>query len=734
MTQNADQRPEPETEKQTTEQEALQQFELTTRSDIPWLTHFVTGFAVILALLHLWFNTLSTLPELWVSATHFAGFAVICALLYPAHARLRHSKIALSLDILIALGALACLVYIPLAEDDLYARGVKFVTADWVFSLLAIAIALELIRRTIGLFIPVLIVICLSYVVLWGKWVPGMFQFPGLSMETLLYRSFYSADGMFGPIARISWSYVFMFILFGAFLVRSGVGDFIIDLSKAAAGKIIGGPGFIAVLGSGLMGSVSGSSVANTVSTGVITIPMMRKAGFPARFAAGVEAAASTGGQLMPPVMGAGAFIMASYTQVPYVDIVAVSVVPALIYFLSVAFFVRIEAKRSGVHKIDTHSEPFLKVLFRGWHNLIPIGVLVVLLVKGFTPTYAAGISILSVIVASWLSPNKMGPKAIIEALSMGGRNMATTAVLLVGIGLVVNVISTTGIGNTFSLMINEWAGGNLLVMLLLIALASLILGMGLPVTAAYIVLGTLSAPALYQLIAESQLLDLLVQGQLPEQAKAIFMLAAPDQLAALNAPMTMENAQRLLAMVPADFKSMLLEQSLGASAVTLALLSAHLIIFWLSQDSNVTPPVCLTAFAAATIARTPPMRTGLTAWKIAKGLYLVPLLIAYTALISHDWGEVLLIGGFAVIGTYALIAAIEGYLEGRLNVLGRLLLTADAAVLLWPGIDWWWRVVAAVIFAVLFVYTARNGTQGIHTMSGTSDTPSSSNQQKVMP
>ncbi|MDO6706188.1 TRAP transporter permease [Photobacterium sp. 1_MG-2023] len=706
MTQHAN--PSPEQPPEQAKPEALQQFELTTRTEFPWLIHFVTFFAVALSVIHIWFNTLSTLPELWISATHFAGFAVICALLYPAHGSLKHSKIALAGDLLIAFAALACLIYIPLAEDALYARGVKFVASDWFFSLLAIAIALELIRRTIGLFIPVLIVICLTYVVLWGKWIPGMFQFPGLSMETLLYRSFYSADGMFGPIARISWSYVFMFILFGAFLVRSGVGDFIIDLSKAAAGKIIGGPGFIAVLGSGLMGSVSGSSVANTVSTGVITIPMMRKAGFPARFAAGVEAAASTGGQLMPPVMGAGAFIMASYTQVPYVDIVAVSVVPALIYFLSVAFFVRIEAKRSGVHKVESDSQPFLKVLLSGWHNLIPIAVLVVLLVKGFTPTYAAGISILSVIVASWISLNKMGPKAIIEALSLGGRNMATTAVLLVGIGLVINVISTTGIGNTFSLMINDWSGGNLMVMLLLIALASLILGMGLPVTAAYIVLGTLSAPALYQLIAESQLVDLLVQGQLPEQAKAIFMLAAPDQLAALNQPMSPDQALSLLALVPADFKATLLEQSLGASAITLALLSAHLIIFWLSQDSNVTPPVCLTAFAAATIAGTPPMRTGLMAWKIAKGLYLVPLLLAYTALISHDWGEVLLIGGFAIIGTYALVATIEGYLEGYLNPLYRIVLAIVSVVLLWPDLDWWWRVLATLIFLLLFILSGR--------------------------
>ncbi|EGR0410502.1 TRAP transporter permease [Vibrio cholerae] len=690
-------------------EQELEKFEVPTRTRFSWVTRTISVLCVLLSLAHIWFNTLSTWSELWISAIHFAGFAMICALWYPALPRWRESKVALAFDVLLALLALACLIYLMLAEDALYERGVKFVTSDWVFSILAILIVMEMIRRTMGWFIPTLILICLTYVSVWGKWAGGIFHFPGLSAETLLYRSFYSSEGMFGSIAAISWSFVFMFILFGAFLVRSGVGDYIMDVSRAAAGKVVGGPGFIAVLASGLMGSVSGSSVANTVSTGVITIPMMKKAGFPARFAAGVEAAASTGGQLMPPVMGAGAFIMASYTQIPYVDIVAVSFIPAIIYFLSVAFFVRIEAKRMGVQIVTTSQEPFMKVLLSGWHNLIPLAVLVTLLVVGFTPTYAAGLSILSVIVASWFSKNhKMGPKAIIEALEQGAKNMATTAVLLVGIGLVINVISTTGIGNTFSLMINNWANGDLLTMLVLITLASLVLGMGLPVTAAYIVLGTLSAPALYKLLAESQLVDLMVSGQLPEQAKAIFMLAAPDQLSLLNAPMAAEKAHELISLVPADFVETLLQQSLGLEAIGLALLSAHLIIFWLSQDSNVTPPVCLTAFAAATIAKTPPMRTGFTAWKIAKGLYLVPVLIAYTQLISWDATTVVTIGIFAIFGTYAMIGAIEGYLEGKLNLLWRLLLAVIGVLLVWPNLPIWIRLVCVALFIAIFIYSGK--------------------------
>lgn len=689
-------------------QQELQKFELPTRNDFPLVGKVITTLGVVLSLLHIWFNTIATLPELWISAIHFAGFAIICALWYPAHGSLKGNRTALIADVGLVIAILACVVYLPFAEDALYERGMSFIASDWFFSVLAIAIVIELIRRTMGWFIPVLILVCLSYVVLWGKWTTGLFHFPGLSFETLLYRSFYSSEGMFGPISRISWTFVFMFILFGAFLVRSGVGDYILAVAKAAAGKIIGGPGFIAVIGSGLMGSVSGSSVANTVSTGVISIPLMQKAGFPPRFAAGVEAAASTGGQLMPPVMGAGAFIMASYTQIPYVDIILVSLLPALIYFLSVAFFVRIEAKRSGVQKVSTGGESLLRVLLSGWHNLIPLAVLVTLLVQGFTPTYAAGLSILSVVVASWFSKqHRMGPRAIFEALAQGAKNMATTAVLLVGIGLVVNVISTTGIGNTFSLMIHHWANGQLLLMILFVALASLILGMGLPVTASYIVLGTLSAPALYELLAEKQLLDLMVSGQLPQEAMSIFMLTAPDQLSTLAAPMSLETAQQLLSQVPADFMQTLLEQSLGLETVSLALLSAHLIIFWLSQDSNVTPPVCLTAFAAATIARTPPMRTGFTAWKIAKGLYLVPLLIAYSGIVSWDTVSVLEAGVFAILGTYAFVGAMEGYLEGKIHLVMRILLVAIGFALVWPETALILRLACCAIL-IAFVWYSR--------------------------
>lgn len=687
--------------------------EASERLEHPWLGRVLIVLAIVVALSHLYFNTLGTLSEVWVSALHFGMFGLLCALSVPMLKARSASgqRLVLAVDVLLGLAALGCAFYLIGFEDALYARGVRFSTADWVVSIVALALILEFARRTTGWFIPVLCLVALTYVAWWGRHVSGVFGFPGLNWETVLYRSYLGGDGMLGSIARISWSYVFMFILFGAFLVRSGAGDFIIELARCAAGRFVGGPGFVAVFSSGLMGSVSGSSVANTVSTGVITIPLMRKAGFPPRFAAGVEAAASTGGQLMPPVMGAGAFIMASYTQVSYLTIIGVAALPALLYFLSVAMFVRIEAKRSHTEQVTVEEAPrLLEVLKGGWHFLLPLVVLVASLIYGFTPTYAAGIAILSVVVASWLSKTPMTPRAILEALVLGSRNMVTTAILLLTVGLIVNVVSTTGIGNTFSLMITDWAGGSLLITIVLIAIASLVLGMGLPVTAAYIVLGTLSAPALYGLMAHGQLVDLLMAGNLPEQAKAIFMLAAPEQLDALNAPMDAAAARELLSLVPDDFRSQLYEQALSPHTLTLLLVAAHMVIFWLSQDSNVTPPVCLTAFAAAAIAKTPPMRTGFTAWKIAKGLYIVPLLFVWSPLITGTPLEMLTVFAFALFGIYAIIAGLEGYLESELPWWLRLVMFPIGALMLWPHGELALDLLGLVLFLGILVWSSRAG------------------------
>jgi TRAP transporter 4TM/12TM fusion protein len=613
-------------------------------------------------------------------------FGLAAALLYPlarpCTTTLRN--LTFWIDTGLGITAMVCALYLVFTETGFYARGANFNGADWTVSALSILLVLEFTRRTTGWFIPVLIIIALSYVVLWGNWIGGVFHFPGLSWETLLRRSYYGEEGMFGPIARISWSFVFMFILFGAFLTQSGASEFIVRLAKAAARRLTGGPGLIAVLASGLMGSVTGSAVANTVATGSVTIPLMKRAGFPPRFAAGVEAAASTGGQLMPPVMGAGAFVMASFTQISYLHIVAVSVIPALLYFFTVGMFVRIEAQKAGLTPSAEAGETVVDVLRGGWTFLVPLLVLIGILVAGFTPTYAAGIATLSVIALSWLSGPRMGPSEILSATTMAVRSMTQTAILLVAVGLIINVIGMTGVGNTFSLMITSWAGDSLLLTIVLIALASLVLGMGLPVTAAYIVLATLAAPALTMLIQNAELVHYLMQGGVSTEAQSIFMLIDPNFMPGL--PLSADAARSLLAQVPPEMMPLLTQSVLPEAVAISALLSAHLIVFWLSQDSNVTPPVALAAFAAATIAGTRPMRTGLTAWKLAKGLYLVPLLFAYTHLIGGTAAE---IAWVTIMGTAAFLAfagALEGWLEGPLSLplRGLALVAGFAALPVW--------------------------------------------------
>ncbi|MFN3954145.1 MAG: TRAP transporter permease [Pararhodobacter sp.] len=664
-------------------------------------------FGVAFALLHIWFNTLGTWSELWTSVIHFAGFGFLCALLYPAwQARTPlGQRLVLAVDVLLGLAALSLFAYLYYNELAFYRRiqTTGFAWYDWLFTGLALALGIEFTRRTTGWIIPVLIILSFTYITFWGKHVGGVLTFAGLRTDTMLFRIFYTDDGMFGTVARISSSFVFMFILFGAFLMRSGAGAFIIEFAQVLARRMIGGPGIVAIIGSGLMGTISGSAVANTVSTGSITIPLMKRAGMPARTAAATEAASSTGGQIMPPIMGAGAFVMASFTQVPYLTIAAVSVLPAILYFLSVGFYVRITAKRLNLAPEGAGGKTLWQVLKdNGLAFFLPISVLIGLMVWGYTPTYAAGFAIIAVVVSSWVTKNPMGPRAVLEALALGSKNMVLTAVLLVAIGVVIAAVTISGIGNTFSLMIGAWSGGSVFIAIVLIALASLVLGMGLPVTAAYIVIATLSAPALADLITRTELISAIASGNIGTAAGAMLMLGSPEHAALIGQPMSRELAAEIFAAAPLEMHRMIVEQTLSREVIIAALLAAHLIIFWLSQDSSVTPPVCLTAFAAAAIAGSRPMATGFTAWKMAKGLYIVPLLFAYSPILHGTLWEKLEITLFTAAALYCMAAALEGHMEAAINWVQRAIMAVLCAILIWPVQDAVHWVALAVFLAIL--------------------------------
>ena len=405
-------------------------------------------YAAGVGLFHIWANTFGNVNDLWRNALHLGllGFLGYLTVSWPK--KKTPSKAIRCLNIVCGGLLLSSSVYLLLFENALHKRNEETVLFDLVFAGVAVVLALELTRRTSGIVIPILAIILLAYVLWWGQFIGGVFGLRSMSLSRVLYRMYFTDEGLFGMIATISSTYVFMFILFAAFLLKSGAGDFIIRVSRSLTRRITGGPGLVAIVASGFMGTISGSAVANTVSTGSITIPVMKKAGFSPKFAAAIETASSTGGQLMPPIMGAGAFIMVQWTQIPYVSIIGAALLPALLYFASVVFSVVLEVKKQGLRTPAVQdTEPVGAALKTGIHFLFPISVLIALLIIGFTPTYVAGISILAVIAASWLRrDSRMKLPDIIEALATGTKNMIATGVLLVTVGIIVGTINMTGV------------------------------------------------------------------------------------------------------------------------------------------------------------------------------------------------------------------------------------------------------------------------------------------------
>ncbi|MDG1470455.1 MAG: TRAP transporter fused permease subunit [Ascidiaceihabitans sp.] len=665
----------------------------------------VLVFALFFGIWHILTNVYLTEPGLWQNAIHFAGFAFLASLTLSPWGKSSGKTWAWVIDIVYGLLVAGAALWVAWAESGLYERslavtglGWQFTVLDWAAGLLLIFACIDLSRRVSGWVIPILIILSLSYILFLGIMLPGVFRSASLPLNDVLFRTLYNDEGMFGILGNISVTNITLFMIFGGFLVVSGASNFVIEISKVVAGRIKGGAAFVAVLSSALTGTISGSAIANTASTGVITIPLMKSNGFRPQFAAGVEAAASTGGQLMPPIMGAGAFVMASYTSIPYGTIVAVSVMPALLYFLSVAFIVRIEAVKYDAGADIDLTVDRAKMISGGLVFVVPLAVMIWLLVTGVTPSYAACWAIVTLIATSWITsliahlrkdgsfkPVNMGPAKIAEAVVSGVRSAIMTAILLTAIGIMNNAIVTSGVGNGFSLMIAQWSQGSLVLAIALIALASLVLGMGLPVTAAYIILAILTAPALAGIMADGLIAQQLMDGISDPSKSALFALVDHPLAAQVAIGMTKAEAWELIRNIPFEIAVTIRPIMVDPTLQTTYLLTAHLIIFWLSQDSNVTPPVCLAAFTAAGIAGSRPMATGFESWKIAKGLYVVPLLFAYTPLISGEVIEILQIGFFALFGIYATNALIQRYAEGPIGPVTLALLVLGAVGAYWP-------------------------------------------------
>lgn len=531
---------------------------------------------------------------------------------------------------------------------------------DMTIAMIGVLIGVELARRVVGNIFVVIGIIMLVYGV-YGHYFPDIISHAGATFPELCTSIFYKSDGVFGIMANVLATYVILFVLFGAFLEKCGAQKFFIDWPLAAVGHRVGGPAKVSVIASGLFGSISGSAIANTVSTGAFTIPMMKKAGFRPHVAGGIEPAASIGGMFMPPIMGAGGFIMAELTGVPYSRIMLVAIFPAIMYFFSVYVMVHYEAKKHDIvgEKSDQSATQILK---KEWVYILPLVVITIFMLSGYSPAFSAILGLATCIAVSFkekdthidlalaiimvvvlagsfvnmaskdtvISANKLvllgaicygvvwffrknrreaagfELKQFVEAARSGTENSLKIGATVGVIGIIIGVLTFSGLVLTFADIVIELAGGSLVLTILLIALASLVLGMGVPVTAAYLITAVVAVPALLHL---------------------------------------------------------------GVNEI-----AAHMIVYWLSQDSNITPPVCIAAFAGATIAKANMWRTAFSSFKFAKFLYLGPFLFGYVPGFSLDGSAMDIIKAFALIlfGTWLYSYILSGIWVDSIKKIGK--------------------------------------------------------------
>lgn len=460
---------------------------------------FISLICIFFSVFQTYTAAFGVFPAQIQRSIHLAFALSLGFLLYPATSKRSRAKMD-PVDVVLAIISAAVCLYITVYYHDIMMQGGMATMPDVVLGAILILLVLEATRRVVGLPMTIVAVLFLIYAKV-GPYIPGFMGHRGFSMERIVSHMYISTEGIFGLPLGVSATFVFMFVLFGAFLQKSGLGKFFIDLSLILAGNRVGGPAKVSVFGSCLFGTISGSSVANTVTTGVFTIPLMKKIGYPAAFAGGVEAAASTGGQIMPPIMGAAAFIMAQFLGIAYVKIAVAAALPAILYYTGVWVMVHMEGKRLGLKGIPKEDLPDLKkTLTEGAHLFLPIVVIVYLLLKGYTPMTSALISIVSTVTVAMLKKNtRFTRKTLFEAFETGARAMIGVAIACGCAGIIIGVVTLSGMGLKIANGIIYLAHGMLLPTLILTMCASMILGMGLPTTAKYIILATMAAPAIQQ-------------------------------------------------------------------------------------------------------------------------------------------------------------------------------------------------------------------------------------------
>jgi len=608
----------------------------------------VLVLSVSLSLYQLYTAGIAALTALIQRSIHLGAILSLTFLLKPPFKGARKDKFSLwlILDWTLVFLSIVCVSYIIYNLNAIFERQGDWLPSDLAISIIGTILVLEACRRVIGTIMTGICVAAIVYA-LYGPYMPELIIHKGYSVERIATTLWLTTEGIFGLPIGVAATFVFVFVLFGAVLEATGGGNFFIDLAYALTGRFSGGPAKTAVVASGFLGSVSGSAVGNVVATGSFTIPMMKRVGYRPHVAGAIEAAASTGGQLMPPIMGAGAFLMAEFTSTSYLTIIKVALIPAIMYYLTVLFFVHFEAQKQNLSGQSKENLPKIRhVLREGLHFIIPLAILIYVLVANYSPMMAGFVAVLSTFAASlvanavrWtVSANQLSTddpqrkslydfgrnefKQILGSLEKGARNAIMVSVACAAAGVIVGMVTLTGMGLKFSSLVLDLSFGIKALAILLIGAASLVLGMGLPVTASYIVLATLAGPAL---------LDMGVP-----------------------------------------------------------ILVTHMIVFWYSQDANVTPPVSLASFAAAGVAGANPMRTAFTSWKLAKGLYIIPIIMAYRPLLGMGpdyellhW-EVVFTMLTTTVGLIAFTSALERYFIRPATWLETALFVVAAAGLFW--------------------------------------------------
>lgn len=456
--------------------------------------------AIAFSIFELWVNSFGVMLDIKRNAVHLGFLLCLAFLVHPASKRSSLEKPS-HLDMVLSVLGMSVGLYILLFYDDLFTRAGVAITRDYVFALICIIVLLEAARRIVGPVFLILVVFFLFYVT-YGYLFPGILKHPGVSWTRTLYRMYLTYEGILGVTLSVSSTFIYLFILFSAFLEACGAAEFFNDLALALAGSKRGGPAFVAVIASALVGTLSGSAVANVATTGSFTIPLMKKVGYRPHFAGAVEAAASTGGQIMPPIMGAAAFVMASFLQISYVKIMIAAIIPALLYYLAIAANIYLEARKLNLQGLPKENLPSLKeVLLKRGQMLTPLLVIIYLLLSGRTPLMAGFGGIVSTILVSFIrKETRLTVKKLLRALEESAYSTLQVGIACAACGIIVGVAAVTGIGSIIAYSLIEISGNVPIIALFMIMAACIILSMGLPSTALYIVVATVAAPAMIKL------------------------------------------------------------------------------------------------------------------------------------------------------------------------------------------------------------------------------------------